>query len=132
MTQEDGFTFNDLMGRSTSRRAVLKFAGGAAGALGLAGLLAACGGDDDDGDGDETGTTTTSGGTTPTTADSASPEATGAAAGETPSGGSPAAATSPPGGQAPEGQQGGTLRLGFNLQQLLQLDPARISIGRVA
>ncbi len=33
---------------------------------------------------------------------------------------------------APAGKKGGTLTLGYNLEQLLQLDPARISTGRVA
>ncbi|HEX5163916.1 MAG TPA: ABC transporter substrate-binding protein [Thermomicrobiales bacterium] len=138
MTQEDAFTLAKLTERVATRRSVLKFAVATAGTLGVTGLLAACGGDDDDDDDDggttpaatsgtssePTATTAASGGASPETTASAGtsdePTATAAA-------GAPTTATG--GG---EGKQGGTLTLGFNVQQLLQLDPARISTGRVA
>ncbi len=112
----------DVLGRRTSRRALLRFAGAATATLGLGSLLAACGGDDDD-DSESSDPTATTGGSAaqPTTAPGATqaPQATAAGAAPTAAGDSDAKA-------------GGTLTLGFNVQQLLQLDPARISIGRVA
>jgi peptide/nickel transport system substrate-binding protein len=132
VTREDVFNLDGLMERSASRRAVLKLAGGAAASIGLMGLLAACGSDDDD-DGDDTTPAATAGAggeatTAPTSA--GSPEAT--TPGGTTGQASPSAAGAAPTTAAPEGKQGGTLTLGFNVQQLLQLDPTRISTGRVA
>lgn len=99
---------SSLLGSRVTRRTML----GAVLAAGAAGLLAACGG----GNEPTEGTTPAGGGATATSGGGQTASPTGAAA-----------AT-----QAPKGKQGGTLTLGYNLQQLLQLDPARISTGRVA
>jgi peptide/nickel transport system substrate-binding protein len=110
---------------------------GAAGAL--SGLLAACGGSSSTTTAGTTAVATTaSGGTTATSA--ATTAATAAATTATGSGGSPTAvaaattqATAAASAVATQaGKQGGTLTLGYNVQQLLQLDPAMISVGRVA
>jgi len=118
-----------------SRRVMLRgiAAVGATGALG--GLLAACGG--------SSSTPTTAAATTAatsttasgaTTATSAATTAATAASSPSSAKGSPtaAAAATTAATQAPAGKKGGTLTLGYNVQQLLQLDPARISTGRVA
>jgi len=118
--------------RRASRRLFLKAAGTTAAAIGLGTLLAACGDDDDDDDnGGTTPAATTGSSSQATTAPSgqASPATTASATEPT----STAAAGAPTSaGASEEGTQGGTLTLGFNIQQLLQLDPARISTGRVA
>jgi peptide/nickel transport system substrate-binding protein len=127
-----------LAGRRVTRRTVLKFIGATAGALGATGLLAACGGDDDDDDdaAEPTSapaaqpTATTAAGTTP----AASTPAATAAGGTTPAATTPAAGTTPAAATTPaaEGQQGGTLILGYGIQQLLNLDPPRVQAGIVA
>ena len=131
MTRKEAFDLARVLERTSSRRTILKFVGGVTGVVGFSGLLAACGGDDDD-DGDDTtpAATTVSGGGETVTSGDASPEATspGGMAGD----GSPTTAAGASTEPAAEGRQGGTLTLGFNVQQLLQLDPTRISIGRVA
>lgn len=123
-------------GRRVSRRTTLKLAAGA----GAATLLAACGGGDNStattGSSAPAAATATTGGAAPTTS-SGGATATTAPAG---TGGSPTTSTgvASPSTSAPaaptrgQGKQGGTLTLGYNVQQLLQLDPARISIGRIA
>jgi peptide/nickel transport system substrate-binding protein len=117
-----------------SRRTVLRglAAGGTAGVL--AGLLAACGGSSSTPTTASAGSTTTSSGASTTT--SSSTTTTSGTGGGTPSSttGTPVAAgtASTSATQAPKGKQGGTLTMGYNVQQLLQLDPARISTGRVA
>lgn len=118
-----------------SRRTVLRglAAGGTAGVL--AGLLAACGGSSSTPTtaSSSGGSTAASGASTAAATSSASTTTSGTGGGTpassaaTPAGTSAAAAT-----QAPKGKQGGTLTMGYNVQQLLQLDPARISTGRVA
>jgi peptide/nickel transport system substrate-binding protein len=97
----------------------------------LTGLLAACGGDDDDDGDDTTPAATSAPGGEATTAPESSPEAT--SEGESTDSGSPTTSSGAAPTTAPaEGQRGGTLTLGLNVQQLLQLDPTRISVGRVA
>ncbi|RIK36359.1 MAG: hypothetical protein DCC58_19360, partial [Chloroflexi bacterium] len=114
----------NLATRWVTRRTVLKSALLAGGSVLAGGLLAACGGDDD-----ESPTATSApAAATPTSAPSA-PTAT-TAAGE-PTATTPSAApTATPAGDQPK--QGGTLRLGFGLQQILSLDPPRVQIGIVA
>ncbi len=118
---------NRALNRRASRRLFLKLSGAAGATIGASALLAACGG------GEGATSTTGAAATTapsgqPTTAPSggASPTSGGGAAS------SPTASGVPPTKAAGEGKPGGTLTLGFNVQQLLQLDPARISTGRVA
>ncbi|HEU5422912.1 MAG TPA: ABC transporter substrate-binding protein, partial [Nitrolancea sp.] len=65
----------------------------------------------------------------PAATSAATKAATPASSGSAP--GSPTAAAAAA-TKAPQGKQGGTLTYGYNVQQLLQLDPARISTGRVA
>ena len=116
-----------------SRRVMLRgiVAVGATGALG--GLLAACGGSSSTKTAGTTAaastSTSASGATTATSAVSTATSASG-----TPSGtsGSPVASAAAAATKAPAGKKGGTLTLGYDVQQLLQLDPARISTGRVA
>jgi peptide/nickel transport system substrate-binding protein len=104
--------------RRVSRRGLLRLTGIAAAGIAASSLLAACGGDDPTPTTAPAAATTAPAGTTPPPAQNAEPTATTAAA-------APTTATG-------EGRRGGTLRLGANVQQLLQLDPARISIGRIA
>lgn len=136
MMSEDLGRVASLSGKF-SRRTVLRglAAGGTAGVL--AGLLAACGGSSSTptaasstgggtaASGASTSTTTSSASTTTTTTGAGTPSTGGSSA--TPAGTAATSAT-----QAPKGKQGGTLTMGYNVQQLLQLDPARISTGRVA
>ena len=115
-----------------TRRSALRWVA----ALGAGSLLAACGSSDSK--------TATTGSSAPTTAPSGAATATsGGSTAPTaaPGGASPtaAAAASPTSAtgagstpSAPAGKQGGTLTLGYDVQQLLQLDPAMISTGRVA
>ncbi|HET7034513.1 MAG TPA: ABC transporter substrate-binding protein [Thermomicrobiaceae bacterium] len=119
-----------LLESRVTRRSML----GVVGAAGAAGLLAACGSSSNNttpaatsaasGGGTTATSAAASGGTTPAATASASP------AGSAP--GSPAATAVAAATQAPQGKKGGTLTYGYNVQQLLQLDPARISTGRVA
>jgi peptide/nickel transport system substrate-binding protein len=112
-----------------SRRSFLTFTGAALAGMSLSPLLAACGGED------ATPTATSAPAAQATATPSgavASPTQGVAATPTTGAASTPTAAAATPTTAAPEGKQGGTLRLGFNVQQLLQLDPARISIGRVA
>ncbi len=117
---------NSLMGAFISRRKVL----GAAAATGVAGLLAACGGSSSNTPAATTApTTSSSGGSTATSvATTAATSASGSPASTAASTATQAATST----QAAQGKKGGTLTLGYNVQQLLQLDPARISTGRVA
>lgn len=114
-----------LLHKRTSRRSFLKFSGAATVVVSLSSLLAACGDDDP---------TPTSGGADATAtpvgpaATSAGPAATSPQSADVTPTMAAAATTTATG----EGKQGGILILGVNVQQLLQLDPARISIGRVA
>jgi peptide/nickel transport system substrate-binding protein len=115
--------------RRISRRGLLRLTGAAAAAVAVPSLLAACGDDDDPTATPAAAATTAAPATTPDA--EATPTAP-SAAGETPTAaGEAPTATAATGGE-PEGKRGGTLRLGANVQQLLQLDPARISIGRIA
>ncbi|HEX5502829.1 MAG TPA: ABC transporter substrate-binding protein [Thermomicrobiales bacterium] len=93
------------LGSRVTRRTMLQ----AIAAAGAAGLLAACGG---------AAATSTS-----------APAAAGGAATAAPQASAPAATAAT---GTTQGKRGGTLTLGYNVQQLLQLDPARISTGRVA
>ena len=108
-----------------TRRAALKMGAG----LGAASLLAACGNNNN-------GATITSGaggGTTPTAGVGPTPAAnaspTSTLTGAAPSSSSPVAATST---QQAGAKQGGTLTLGYGLQQIQDLDPAQVAIGIVA
>ena len=119
---------SSVLSSRVTRRAVV----GAAAAVGAAGLLAACGSS-------SKSTPTTASASTATTSSGGS-TATSAATSAATTAGSPAAtsaatATATQAAAATSttaGKQGGTLKLGYNLEQLLQLDPARISTGRVA
>lgn len=122
---------SSLPGTRVTRRMILRsFA-----ALGAVSLLAACGG------GSATDTPRPSSAPAPSAAPAASraPAASSAAAASTapaPSA-APAASSAPSAAaaaasRAPQGKRGGTLTLGYDVQQLLQLDPARIATGRVA
>ena len=119
---------SSVLGSRVTRRMVL----GTAAAAGAASLLAACGSSKSTPTTASASTATTSSGgstatsaaTTAATTSAASPAATTAA---TATSTQAAAATS-----TTAGKKGGTLTLGYNLQQILQLDPARISTGRVA
>ena len=127
---------NGALNRRASRRLFLKLSGAAGATIGASALLAACGGSDE-----ATSTAPAAATSAPSGQATAAPsgQATAAPSGgasPTSSGGatsSPTASGIPP-TTAPsgEGKPGGTLTLGFNVQQLLQLDPARISVGRVA
>lgn len=133
---------DELIDRRLSRRGFV----GLAGAAGAALLLAACGGDDDNETATKPAATSAGGGATATTASSGATATTSTGGGATATtstggaspttstgGASPTAATSgATATSAPQGKQGGTLTMGYNVQQLLQLDPARISVGRVA
>jgi peptide/nickel transport system substrate-binding protein len=120
-----------------SRRSTLKLAL----AAGVTTLLAACGGDDNDATATKSAaapttaapTTAAPGGASATTGSQpAATTSTGGASPTAPSGsGSPVAPSSAP-TKDPAAKQGGTLTMGYDVQQLLQLDPARISIGRIA
>ncbi len=125
---------NDAFQRRASRRLFLKLSGAAGATLGASALLTACGDDDD-----EEATSTAPAAATSAPSGQATAAATTAPSGEaspTTSGGAPSSPTAsgaaPTAAPSGEGKPGGTLTYGFNVQQLLQLDPARISIGRVA
>lgn len=107
----------DLNSTWVTRRTVLKSAVFAGGSLLATSLLAACGGDDDD---DEATATTGSGAATATTGGGGEATATTAAPATTPT------------ASGEEVKVGGTMTLGFGLQQILQMDPARITFGIVA
>lgn len=128
---------NGALTRRASRRLFLKLSGLAGATIGASALLAACGGDDNEATSTTSAPAATapsgqataapSGQATPATSGGASPTSSGGATSSpTASGAAPTTASSG------EGKPGGTLTLGFNVQQLLQLDPARISTGRVA
>jgi peptide/nickel transport system substrate-binding protein len=130
----DHATWDGLIERRLTRRAFV----GVASAFGASLLLAACGDDDDD---DGEAPTATSGGA-PATATTS----TGGATATTSTGGGATATTSTGGATAttgtseptattaaqPEGKPGGTLTLGYGIQQILNLDPPRVQAGIVA
>ena len=125
---------SSVLGTRVTRRMVL----GTAAAAGAASLLAACGSSSKSTPTTASASTatTSSGGSTATSA-----ATTAATTASSPTTGSPAATTAAATSTATQaaaatsttaGKKGGTLTLGYNLQQILQLDPARISTGRVA
>lgn len=117
---------SSILGSRVTRRVLV---GGVA-AAGAAGLLAACGSSSKSTSTTAPASTATgsTGGATATTAATATKAASSSPAATTASTATQAAAAT----KAPAGKKGGTLTLGYNVQQILQLDPARISTGRVA
>ncbi len=122
---------SSLLGARVTRRAMI---GGVA-AVGATGLLAACGSSSKSTPttaSASTATSSSSGGSTATSAATTAPTSASSSTG------SPAATSAATATQAAaatsttKGKQGGTLTMGYNVQQLLQLDPARVNIGRVA
>jgi len=126
MEPVDGSSFrNLLLGSRVTRRMVL----GAVASAGAAGLLAACGGSSSKTPAATSAATTGSGASTATTA----PTSAATAGAASPSAAASAAATAAASAtQVAQGKPGGTLTMGYNVQQLLQFDPARINVGRVA
>jgi peptide/nickel transport system substrate-binding protein len=129
----DHTTWDGLIERRLTRRAFV----GVASAFGASLLLAACGDDDDDGEaptatsgGAPATATTSTGGATATTSTGGGATATTSTGGATATTGTsePTATTA----AQPEGKQGGTLRLGYGIQQILNLDPPRVQAGIVA
>lgn len=116
-----------LGGPRVSRRTVMKLAA-VTGTIGYANWLAACGGDDDDTDvADPTNTAGTSAGGDATATDD---EPTAVSGDESPTV-SDTPATVPSGSDG-EAKAGGTLTMGFHIQQVLTLDPPQVNLGAVA
>ena len=116
-----------LSGPKVSRRTMMKLAG-VSGAVAYANWLAACGSDDDGGDdADPTNTTAAAPGGSTEPSEGAATE-TGDA---TPTEGDSPEATAPAGGEG-EAKTGGTLTMGFHIQQVLTLDPPQVNLGAVA
>jgi len=119
-----------LSGPRVTRRTLMKLAA-ATGAIGYANVLGACGGDDSpDATVASTATSAVGGGAmTPTSGATAATgnvtSATGAATAPTES--SPVATD-----RDPNAKEGGELRLGFGIGQVLTLDPAQVTQGIVA